>query len=263
MGDGAAAQPESVVFIDLDHTLLEGPFEPLVFPRVLGEIAAKTGLDFDRLLQMARRENLERMASPEFNGAQAMDWDDIFTVVADRLGVKLEARASEIVRAQPGAPHSYLHPGAVEALERLARGKPRRVLVLATKGLLKYQRPVVKALGLAGYFDEILTPDASLTLKGSVAFYGAWPQKTRLQIMVGDTYEDDVLPAHRFGFKTVLLKRKAAEPLGNSGGNAAATVNGKAMPDQAVRPDAVISTLFELADTVERLENEALHPRGG
>jgi putative hydrolase of the HAD superfamily len=245
----------SVVFIDLDHTLLDGPFDSLVFPQVLGELSRKTGLDYDNLLALVRSENRARQTDPTCPAVLAMDWDDIFTRVADRLGVTLETRACDVIRAHPGPPYAVLLPGAVQALERLTAGRPRRAVVLATKGLGRYQLPVLRATGLLHYFDDVLTPEITQALKYSPEFYGSWPARTRIQIMVGDTYEDDVLPAHRFGFKTVL---KMDQPPGS-------TENGDPFiraqeifsgAEQTVRPDAVIYALDELPEVIEKMENE-------
>jgi FMN phosphatase YigB (HAD superfamily) len=242
--DAAASQTiTSVVFIDMDHTLLEGPFETAVFPQVLGEIARQSGLEFEALLRQARQENLRRLSNPACPAVQAMDWDDIFAELAARLGAKLHASAVEIVRAHAGPPHAALHSGALQALEQLAAARPMRALVLATKGLRKYQLPVLEALGLLPFFDEIRTPDSSQALKQSLAFYGRWPRLTRVQIMVGDRYDEDVLPAHRFGFKTVW---RAASPVD------------EIPAGESVRPDAVITSLGELPGVVERLEGERL-----
>lgn len=254
----AAERRQSVVFIDLDRTLLEGPFPPLVFPRILGEIARKTGMSIEGLEKLAREENRARMADPTCPAVRAMDWDDIFTQLAGRFGVQLPFSALDIVRAHPGSPFSSLHPGAMEALKMLAAARPRRALVLATKGLGKYQLPVIEALGLRPYFDAILTPEVNQALKNSPDFYKPWPELTRLQIMVGDTYEDDVVPAQRFGFRTVWKIDKpldypvSVDPFARP----KELLNGD--PRRAVRPDAIIFSLFELPEVINRIEDEAL-----
>lgn len=254
----AADRRESVVFFDMDHTLLEGPFPSQVFPRVLGEIAQKSGQEYDALLQWARQENHKRQSDPAFSAVQAMDWDDICIQLAGDVGVELQTSALDVLQAHCGPPYSVLHEGAREALEQLAAGRPRRALVLTTKGLRKYQLPILEALGLLPFFDDIITPDSGLALKQSIRFYGRWPQVTRLQIMVGDTYEDDVLPAHRFGFKTVLRSSPAegyaweADPFVRAHGRQ------DGHRGWEVRPDAIIISLSELPRVIDRLEYEAL-----
>lgn len=252
----ATNRQQSAIFIDMDHTLLEGPFETLVFPRVLGSIARQTGQAFEDLLRMARQENLQRQAKTDCSPVWAMDWDDIFATLAERLGVKLPVNAQELVQAHPGRPYSALHPGAREALEQLAAAKPGRALILATKGLRKYQLPVLEALGILPFFDDVLTPDVSQALKGSLSFYAGWPDRTRIQIMVGDTYAEDVLPARRFGFKTVWrVQAVAGEPLTGDPFTRPHHPNG--IPaGQTVRPEAIILALSELPEVIDRLEHD-------
>ncbi len=254
----AADQRQSVVFIDMDRTLLEGPFISVVFPWVLGEISRKTGQDFAALLRQVRQENLDRLANPAYNAVQAMDWDDIFASVAAQLGITLEASAIELVRTHPGPPFTTLNPGVHEALREMSAARPRRAMVLATKGLKKYQVPILEACGLLPYFDDILTPDDSHVVKQSREFFGQWPGRTRLQIMVGDLIEDDVLPAHQFGFKTVWCAWDCCNASLQPDPFARAQDHLEALRDQPVRPNAVIVSLSELPQVVERMESDFL-----
>jgi len=230
----------SVVFIDLDRTILEGPFEPVIFPLILGEIGQQAGLDTPALREAARQENWRRQCDPACSAVHTMDWDDIFAGLASRYGARLSTNAAEAVRQYAGPPYAQLYPGARQALEHLA-AHPQRALVAATKGLARYQIPVLDGLGLTSLFTDILTPEGSQALKQELAFYGNWPACTAMQIMVGDLYEDDVLPAHAFGFRTVW-RRHAGDP----------PVDTSCLP---VQPDAMIYSLEALPDTIKRLEN--------
>ena len=253
----------SVVFIDLDHTLLEGPFETAVFPIVLGEIAAQTGLSVETLKELARQENRARIAAARQQPpavVAAMDWDAIFAALAARLGVRLQARAADVVRQYARPPYIALHPGARQALQTLAAG-PQRLLLAATKGLRKYQLPVLAALDLLPFFEELITPDSYGAMKQDLAFYGPWPQRAPLCIMVGDTYEDDVLPASGFGFKTVWRLDAASQPgedLLDGAGPFERPARLPAYPGGGhTRPDAIILGLAELPGVVEQLEHPA------
>ena len=254
----SAVRRQSVVFIDLDHTLLEGPFETVVFPMLVGEMSKKCGIDYIDLLTMVRQENRRRQNDPAFSAVQAMDWDDIFSQTAQRYGICLQINALDLVLAHCNPPHTTLHEGAREALGALVENKPDRALVLATKGLIKYQRPLIQALGLTAFFDDILTPDTSNALKNTVDFYSHWPSSTHLQIMVGDDYLDDVLPANAFGFKTVWLQRseQVRSINGSPPHSPVAITKESGIPH--VQPDAVISSLYELPRVISRLEHESL-----
>ena len=88
---------QSVVFIDLDATILKGPFESAVFPVVFAELSQKSGLDAPEIRQKVIQENLDRQRDPNVPATLAMDWDDILDTVAGRLGVKLEASAAPAI----------------------------------------------------------------------------------------------------------------------------------------------------------------------
>lgn len=244
---------QTVVFIDLDGTLIINPFERAVWPVVLGEIAAQSGQPPEHIFELIAAENAARQADDRVPPAQAMDWDDIARVVAGRLGVTLTASVEALVR-QHAAQSSLLDAGDA-ALRELAA--PHRALVVATKGLAKYQRPVLDALGLTPLFTDILTPDAHNGLKKHRAFFGDWPQRARLAVMVGDLYDDDVRYPGGHGFRTVWKQPDL------SGALAAKDPFARALlyPYSAAQPvpaDAIITRLSELPAVIRRLEMSVL-----
>lgn len=240
---------QTVLFIDLDETLIEGPFDQTVWPAVLEELSAKTGLPIEPLMREIVVENRERQNDASIPAIAAMDWDDIVQTVAARHGVALEARLVTLVRANAAAT-KVLDDGAA-VLRRLA--SPGRALVVATKGLAKYQRPLLDAAGLTPLFQDILTPDRSNALKKHSGFFADWPERAKLHIMVGDRYDDDVVYPSARGFKTVWKQIKVPEPLHNQDPFTRARLYPYA-DWQAARPDAIIVSLTELPDVVYHLE---------
>jgi FMN phosphatase YigB (HAD superfamily) len=253
LGPSKANKFESVIFIDLDGTIIRGPFEPAVFPVVFAELAQKSGLAHHEIRRLVIQENLDRQQDPNVSAAQAMDWDDIFDTVATRLGVRLQASAVQIANAHAGPPYSAVLDNADQVLKQLAN--PHRALVVATKGLRKYQLPVLGALGLAPLFTDILTPDVNRALKNRLAFYGDWPRAARLKISVGDHFEDDVVPPCQFEFKTVW-KCNASDDALNHLDPFERPASFDYAEGQTVRPDAIIVSLSELPYVVEELEKE-------
>ncbi len=241
----------SVIFIDLDATILRGPFESAVFPVVFKELADKSGLDVHEVRRRVIQERVDRQKRPGVPATLVVDWDDIFKTVAGRLGLVIEARALTIVHSHAAPPYSGLLDDADQVLRELKN--PDRVLVVATQGLRKYQLPVLDALHLTPLFDDILTPDSYQALKQNIAFYGSWPERARLRISVGDQYSDDVAAPHSFGFKTIWRltspdsRLAQCEPFDRP---AAFSYS----PDQTARPDAIILSLHELPYVVSRLE---------
>lgn len=244
---------QTVIFFDLDGTLIVNPFDRAVWPVVLGEIAAKSGLDEGEIFKLLVAESAARQHDETSSPVLSMDWDDITQTIAARLGISLEAHVESLVRENV-AISSILDNGADVLRELNAR---HRALVVATKGLAKYQIPVLAALGLMPLFAAALTPDTHHALKKHRAFFGNWPDRTRLQIMVGDMYDDDVQYPAGHGFKTVWKRPNLDSRLAAKDPFARALLYPYA-DNQAVQADAIIQSLQELPAVVRRLEQAVL-----
>ena len=245
---------QSVVFLDLDGTLMINPFESAVWPVVIGEIAEKSGESFEAVLNLITAENDARQNNPTVAAVLSMDWDDITQTVAARFGVRLESNCEALVR-EYAATHSSVLDNAHEVLQEM--NAAHRALVVTTKGLAKYQQPVLDALGLTPLFTAIITPDSHHALKKQVAFFGTWPSETRLQIMVGDRYDDDVQGPSAHSFKTVWKRENLAPALQKKDPFARALMYDYT-PEQTTPADAIICSLAELPALVRRLEQAVL-----
>lgn len=248
------SQYQSVVFFDLDGTLMVNPFDSAVWPVILKEIAEKSGASTETVFDAIIEENVARQNNAAVSPVLSMDWDDIVQSVAARLGVSLEASCEALVIAH-AASHSSLLDHAVDVLHEL--NAPHRVLVVATKGLAKYQQPVLDALGLTPLFHSIITPDTHNGLKKHIAFFGDWPSNTRLQIMVGDRYDDDVRGPGGHGFKTIW-KPLTADPVFPKKDPFARAMLYDYSAQQTIPADAIIHSLDELSAVVRRLEHALL-----
>jgi len=246
----------SVIFVDVDNTIISGPFESAVFPIILREMAAKSGLAIDKIRRLIVKENIDRQQDPTVPAIVAMDWDDIVEVVASRLGFRISEKVIDIVRTHARPPYSHVLDDAKSILKQIAN--PHRVLVAVTKGLAKYQLPILDALELTNLFTDILTPDKNSALKKELAFYGKWPHLTEFQISVGDHYEDDVIAPRAFGFKTIWIpdreeglneQMQALSPFERP-------PNYSYQDNLQIRPDAIILSLQELPKVVEQIEAE-------
>jgi putative hydrolase of the HAD superfamily len=253
-GEDRMTPYQSVVFFDLDGTLIVNPFEAAVWPVVMGEIAEKAAVPLQTVRDLIIEENALRQNNPYVSATSAMDWDDIAGTVASRLGVTLDSRCVDLVCANALAHSAILDDGA-DVLRGLTA--PYRALVVATKGLAKYQQPVLDALELTPLFTAVLTPDTHSALKKSPAFFGDWATSTRLQIMVGDRYDDDVEAPGSYGFKTVW-KPETLDPTLHKKDPFARALLYDYSPDQKITADAIILSLQELPAVVRRLELSVL-----
>lgn len=256
------SQWRSVVFIDVDNTIIEGPFESVVFPIVFSEISEKSGLGIDEIRRLVVAENLDRQRNPKIPAVVAMDWDDIIRTVAARLGIRVAVSVVDILRSHAYPPYSNILDDAQNVLRLISQ--PHRAIVAATKGLRKYQFPILDALGLTSLFTDVLTPDVNNALKTEIRFYGKWPNLTKLQISVGDHYEDDVVAPKMFGFKAIWLPNRQEK------NNELKSIHPLARPfvyryqeGQSVQPDAIIVSLQELEEVILQIEARYLNPESG
>jgi putative hydrolase of the HAD superfamily len=122
-----------------------------------------------------------------------------------------DQRLAEAVIAAYGAPQNWrLYPDAPAALDALRR--PGRALGVVSDWSSRLPA-LLDALGLGGRLDFVLTSATAGAAKPAPAFYrmaleraGVAPHQA---LMVGDSYEADVLGARAAGMDGVLLDRYA------------------------------------------------------
>lgn len=250
------------LFFDLDSTLVENHFSRKLVTQLLTPVSIQSGLTIRELAQALGEENTRRqMADPD--NPLTMDWQNILQTVAAQYGVILEDVMDDLWVQHAIADDIEVLDEAHAVLAKLKADK--RHLVIATKGLSKYQLPVLQAVGLLDLFDTILTPDRTGYLKTTAAYFDAYRREhpADLYIHIGDHYFDDVICAKRNGFASVLRAPiddlKALDPFERSAQVLAYKDRISTFPKDGttVVPDAVIYSLQELPDVVERLEQRA------
>lgn len=198
-------RPFTVGF-DLDGVLMRNPFERCVFPhmhevfhtsprlRGLPPNEAKTASGAAVRAAWRRRLDAGDMVG-------AYDWDGIFREAARALGGADVPDVAELVRRCCSVPDAIeALPGAHETLGALRASGHR--LVVISNGYATYQEPVLAALGLLDYFDQVVTPDRVGTAKPDPkAFHAAG----ELDWFVGDTLLHDVLGARLAGVRAAWL----------------------------------------------------------
>ncbi len=248
------------LFIDIDSTLVENRFSRRVIGAALAEIAAVSGKTVAEHGRELGQEN-ERRQAADPDHALTMDWQDIVQQVAARYGVTLSVSVDALWQASASAAEIDVLDDAPAVLQRLRDDGHR--LIIATKGLSKYQLPVLAAAGLLPYFDDILTPDNTGFLKTSPAYF----DRVRAQlagagacfIHLGDHYYDDVICAKRNGFYSILRAPIAAlaplPALERPAHLAAhrAEISTYPAAGTAILPDAVVLSLAEVPALVPRL----------
>lgn len=199
----------TVIFCDLDGTLMVNPFHGFVFPEVYSRIGTHAGLSVESVRQLVMTEFDRRLTNPPpDNLPWVMDWDDIVQTVAARFGASLPPDLCETLATQhANPPDSSTLDDAVTALRRV-REVGGRWLVVASMGLAKYQSPVMRGIGLYDCFDDFLMPDLTNCLKTDACFYQQYLNDghahRRLHISLGDNYIHDVVFPKSLGFYSVL-----------------------------------------------------------
>lgn len=250
---------DTILFFDLDATLMINPFLSGVFPRIFTNLQAQTGQSPDELLKAVIEENYRRLEISNGDDPLVMDWDDIVRVVAAQHGGACEDDLVALVEEFCQPPYIQMLDDAANVLHALTL--PHRKLVVASMGLSKYQLPVLKALGLYPLFHDLLMPDLTGYLKTDARFYSTYtgikPRPTF--ISVGDRYRDDVVVPKSCGFNAVLKLAitglEAVPALERPRYLAQYRDQVDDLPENpAVLPDAVISTLAELPAVIDALE---------
>lgn len=262
-----SASAPTILFFDLDGTLMRNPLDSAVFPEVVrrlgGEMTGGEAAAFrDEILAEYRARRSRNTLPPE----RQMDWDDIVASVASRRGREWREALADLIAEFCVAPHIEELDRAGEVLDLLARAGHRR-FVVSTLGLSRYQFPVLRALGLFERFEDFLTPDRTGYLKNDPRFYGRYADSPphALRISIGDRYVDDVVNPKSLGFRSILkFPRCNGEgiPPWERPAQLASRVHllaGREERAVTVLPDAVIRRLDELPETIEYFE--ALHAR--
>ncbi|MGG4444627.1 HAD family hydrolase [Brevibacillus fortis] len=195
------------ISFDLDGTLMQNPFGAWVFPEIARVIAGQLGREHDIVSEMVA-EHERRMSQERY--VEAYDWDDILFSRCDALCIEKTIEIESLVRKHSVIPKVNLLEGGI--LQMFDEMKKRGFsLAVVTNGFYKFQAPVMEALGLLNYFDEIVTPERAGAGKPDPAIL----QKLSGEVIahVGDRLDHDIQLANRSHVTSILIERKLPEDL--------------------------------------------------
>lgn len=244
---------QTVLFIDLDETILSNPFDTAVFPLVSAIISQKAALPPESIRKMILSENERRKSDNTIPPALVFDWDDIVNTVAESLKIEFDISIQDLVKQYALSPYISKLDKSVFALKKIR--KPHRRIVAATNGLSKYQVPVLRALKIVHLFDDLIAPDISNALKGERNFYGDLLAKAEIVFSVGDSYEYDIIGPKNIGMHTVWLNR-SMDPKLSKLSPFERVLNCDSIKYKTVHPDAIILNLAELSSVVDKIEGQ-------
>lgn len=248
---------QTILFFDLDATLVENKFSRKAIGPLLQEIAEATGQSVDSILREFGAENTRRQQDDPDN-VLTMDWQDILMQIAENYQVSLSDTIDNRWTMCAYAHDVDVLDNARSVLDTL-KTKQRKI-VLATKGLSKYQNPVLEVTGLKTYFDDILTPDITGYLKTSANYFDKYKDVDALKIQIGDHYYDDVICPKKRGYLSIMrapiADLEAIAPFERPQHLVEFREQIHTYPKDGtdIVPDAVVVSLEELPEVIEKME---------
>lgn len=249
----------SVLLFDIDSTLIENHASLKLLWAFAEEVALSGRVDAKTVFEAFGTENYQRQLIQP-NDPLTMDWDDIVETVAGRFDVKFQDKLLDRWQGVSIAGEIEVLDDAGLILERLKQSG--RILKIATKGLSKYQIPVLEAVGLRAYFDELLSPDLTGYLKTDAGYFERLKaaHSEGLIIQIGDHYHDDVICAIKNGFHSIMRAPiQALAPIDpferpQHLRNYASQIHTYPKGGSRILPSAVVLSLQELPAVIERIE---------
>lgn len=186
---------------DLDETLIKNPFEKWVFPEIKALLMDESDINIVRTLVSRHKALLEDEAY-----AAAYNWDEILQEVLTANNIPIHIDIETLVKKHAVVPKVYLLEDNIK--ETLLHLKECGFsLAVITNGLYKYQFPVLEALGIAGLFEEIITPTETGTGKPDMKMVEKLLGTGELIAHVGDRLDHDVSFSNQLGALSVLIDK--------------------------------------------------------
>lgn len=203
-----------IVSFDLDGVLMENPFKKGLFPIIKKELKNQYeekhnhSISKDVIWRNIKVEYSKRIKN---NLYTAYDWDDIIEEVASDLKLPGGIDLTVLIKDYLEEPYIYLYKDGKFLLDKLI--KTDIDLYVVTNGYYKYQFPVMKALGIADYFEKIITSDKAESVKPENKIFGLDLAKAEDWYHIGDSLLMDIYGANKLSATTILVYRDLSEDL--------------------------------------------------
>lgn len=196
------------VFFDLDHTLWDfDKNSKLAFDRVLKQHNIDIPLDdFIKIYEPINFDywklfREEKVSKIELRRGRLVD---TFKLLNKSFQISfIDEMAESYIDELPG--NNHLFSGAKEILEYL---NVRYSLHIITNGFDKVQRIKLENSGINKYFDTVTTSEETGVKKPNPIIFQSAFNKAKAfassSVMIGDSYEADILGAHEVGMKTIF-----------------------------------------------------------
>ncbi len=183
---------------DLDGTLIDVKIYATLYPRVLQYLQGRYHWSESQLDKKAQELGLTK------NKQGRWDTGDLCRALGE-----LDAYYTELERLI--AVNSVLHDRVEQVLSALKKHKKRVGVV--SNSMHRTIQVYLRKYNLATYVDFVFSSDDAECKKKNDAFWRHLIKKEQLTpascLMVGDTEADDIVPAKKHGFSTLLVKQPA------------------------------------------------------
>lgn len=191
------------ISFDLDGTLMQNPFMKAVLPEVQSLIQEQSESDYN-VIEALIHEHESRLQSGLT--VDAYDWDDIVQHEIKQQGLSLSIDVEALVIKHCRPPYiRLLDETIIPALEQLRVAGYS--IAAVTNGFYKYQYPVLEGLGIAQYFDEVVTPERCGSGKPDIHMLTSLRDSGEIVAHVGDRFEQDVYMARLADVTSVFIHR--------------------------------------------------------
>ncbi len=202
--------PGTAVYFDLDGTLLE-------YTRPFDDLVAET-LPVEATDAMCRTYSEAVLRS--LRSVEDSPYEQAFDAVATEHGLNLDAAALADAYIEREVAATRVEDSVFELVEAVATSHPTGIL---TNGEGRVQRRKLEAHGLDELVDTVLVSNELGVRKPESRVFET--AKERLpadtHLYVGDTYEDDIVPAGKNGFETVYVGEERRDAPVSADGTAA------------------------------------------
>jgi putative hydrolase of the HAD superfamily len=209
------------LFFDLDHTLwdFEANSRKTLEELYLSLQLSQKGVDDFDLFHKSYLLHNDKLWDRYRNGFIKVDelrWKRMWLTLLDfKLADEPLAREMGVLFLDLLPTRKILFPYTFEILDYLLEKK--YILHLITNGFEKTQHSKLKNSGLDKYFTEVITSEASNSLKPHKEIFDYAFQKTgalhKESIMIGDTIDVDILGAVNAGIDQVHVNHLTKEPV--------------------------------------------------
>ena len=201
------------LYFDMDNTLHDfSRSGGIAMGEVYKHIAQKHGLPLDKLKQEYERIRVQAEKDAFFDGRTSTEYRaERFTKLLGAFNIYDKETVKRLLEVYAETLEINMKPfdGVTDVLGRLSRKKP---LYIVTEGPGDAQRRAIDILGLPSYFQDVFISGEAKKIKETGELFRYALEQTGCKphevVLIGDSYERDVLGGLKAGLHVIWFNRK-------------------------------------------------------